>query len=216
MRKEIGVLLGVGLLIVVLVGLGMFLSGSEGDQVTASQNVLLDGAVYQTNYQGQDKIAKVNVVEFGDYQCPACAVAEPKVEELLAKYKDNKEFNFVFRSFPLPQHPNAMIASEAVLAAGEQGKFWEMHSKLYSNQAEWENSQGPLEIYAKYATELGMNVEVFKEAVRTEKFKDQILKDKSIAESIGINATPTFYVNDKPFVGVPKDDMFKAVEEALK
>ncbi len=216
MKKEVSVLLGVGLLIVVLVGLGMFLSGSEADKTTATQTVLLDGAVYQTNYQGKDKIAKVNVIEFGDYQCPACAVAEPKVEEMLAKYKDNKEFNFVFRSFPLPQHQNAMIASEAVLAAGEQGKFWEMHNKLYANQSEWENSTAPLDIYAKYAADLGLNVEVFKEAVRTEKFKDQILKDKSIAESIGINATPTFYVNDKPFVGVPKDDMFKAVEEGLK
>ncbi|TSC66645.1 MAG: DSBA-like thioredoxin domain-containing protein [Candidatus Doudnabacteria bacterium Gr01-1014_77] len=216
MKKEIGVLLGVGLLIVILVGLGMFLAKSSGESVTASVNVLLDGAVYQTNYQGEGKTAKVNVVEFGDYQCPACSVAEPKVQELLAKYKDNKEFNFVFRSFPLPQHPNAMIASEAALAAGEQGKYFEMHSKLYTNQAEWENSPDPLDIYTKYATELGLNVNVFREAVRGEKFKDQILKDRSIAESIGVNATPTFFVNDKPFVGIPGDDMFQAVEEGLK
>ncbi|MHB8871802.1 MAG: DsbA family protein, partial [Candidatus Doudnabacteria bacterium] len=133
MKKEVGVLLGVGLLIVILVGLGMFLSKSGGESVTANTNVLLDGAVYQTNYAGEKKTAKVNVVEFGDYQCPACAVAEQKVQELLSKYKDNKDFNFVFRSFPLPQHPNAMIASEAALAAGEQGKYWEMHSKLYAN-----------------------------------------------------------------------------------
>jgi protein-disulfide isomerase len=109
-----------------------------------------------------------------------------------------------------------MIASEAALAAGEQGKYFEMHSKLYTNQAEWENIPDPLDIYTKYATELGLNVNVFREAVRGEKFKDQILKDRSIAESIGVNATPTFFVNDKPFVGIPGDDMFQAVEEALK
>src|SRR5690606_4714485 len=78
---------------------------------------------------------EVQVVEFGDYQCPACAQVNPDVEKLKEEFKD--DITFVFRNFPLPMHPNAQVAAEAAEAAGSQEKYWEMHNKLFETQDQW-------------------------------------------------------------------------------
>src|SRR5690606_29220292 len=100
--------------------------------------------------------AKVTVVEFGDMQCPACASAHPVVKQIINEYGDNPDFNFVFRHFPLSSiHPHAQISAEAVEAAGDQGKFWEMHDLLFTRQSEWASGGNPLDKFVAYAGELG-------------------------------------------------------------
>ena len=91
-------------------------------------------------------------------------------EKLINDHKADSNFSFVFRNYPLPQHPNALITAEAAEAAGEQGKFWEMHNMLYSKQSEWADSAGALDILTNYAQSLGLDVNKFKSAVQGNKF----------------------------------------------
>lgn len=147
--------------------------------------------------------AKVTLVEFGDYQCPACAAANPTVIEIIKAYKDNPNFNFVHRNFPLAQHGNAMIAAEAAEAAGAQGKFWEMHDLLYEKQRDWQGSDKPLDIFAGYAGQLGLDVNKFRQEVESDKYEDLIRTDARDGNSVGVSSTPTFYLNGKQSVGVP-------------
>jgi len=153
--------------------------------------------------------ARVVVVEFGDFQCPACAYANPIFMQLIESYKDNPNVSFVSRHFPLPQHANAMIAAEAAEAAGAQGKFWEMSNMLYERQNEWSGNPKPLDIFVGYAQQLGLNTKAFSESVNGKKFEDVINKDRSDARSLGINSTPTFFVGGEKIQGVPSLEEFK-------
>src|SRR5581483_190972 len=87
---------------------------------------------------------KVTIIEFADFQCPACGQAHPALKQILEEYKG--KVTFIYRHFPLPQHQNAILAAKASEAAGEQGKFWEMHDMLYEKQNEWSESNNAEEI----------------------------------------------------------------------
>ena len=140
--------------------------------------------------------AKVNLVEFGDFQCPGCAAASPRIKEIVEFYKDNPDVNFVFRNFPLDSiHPNAHIASEAAEAAGQQGKYWEMHHLLYEKQGEWGTNPNPLDLFVGYAEGLGLNGGEFRTAVGNRLFADVIKTDQEDGTAVGVNSTPTFFLN---------------------
>jgi hypothetical protein len=112
----------------------------------------------------------VQFVEFGDFQCPACGAAEPNVEQAMKEF--NGKVTFYFRNFPLTTlHQNAMTAAQAAEAAGDQGKYWEMHDKLYQTQKEWETLSDPTDKFTEYAKGLGLDGDKFKQAVQDEKFK---------------------------------------------
>src|SRR3989344_4119347 len=121
MSTETKIISGVGVIFFALFAILIYRTNS-GSQVVADPNLLIG----QLSYMTGTKDAKVNIVEFGDYQCPACAYASSIVQQLIVDYKDNPNVNFVFRNFPLPQHSNAMISAEAAEAARAQGKFLEM------------------------------------------------------------------------------------------
>lgn len=208
--RNLAVILGGSLLII---GLGIYFLGSE-EQTTADSladnTVLVRQNSHQTNPRG-----KVTVVEFGDYQCPACAAAYPAVKALEEKYKDNKDFNFVFRNFPLPMHRNALTAAEAAEAAGEQGKYWEMNNMLYEKQRDWGESSDAMKFFLQYATELQLDVNQFEKAITDEKYSSFISKDKNDGNSIGVDSTPTFYINGEKFVGIPGSDFNSKIEKEL-
>ena len=186
---------------------------SNVSQVVADTNLLIGKVSYMTG----KKEAKVNVVEFGDYQCPACGYASPIVDQLIQTYKNNPNVNFVFRNFPLPQHSNALVSAEAAQSAGAQGKFWEMHSMIYNGQSDWSGSTNALGIFTGYAQKLGLDVKKFTDAVNQQKFQDVIFKDRSDAQSLGVNATPTFFVNGEKVNGLPSFEEFKKkIDEELK
>lgn len=201
MTKEVKIIIGVGILVV---GLGalLFTFGNPGPETPGQpvDNALL---VREHSYQTGNTDAKVTVVEFADYQCPACAALEPTLHELRALYKDNPDVNFVFRHYPLPQHRNAVLAAEAAEAAGDQGKFWEMTTRLYQIQGEWENSTTPMDTFLKIAGELGLDQAKFEQTVSARQHADIINTDKSDALSLGVNATPTLFINGSKFNGSP-------------
>lgn len=158
---------------------------------------------------------KVTIVEFGDFQCPACGAAHPVVKQVLEEYKG--KVTFVFRNFPLNVHKNAEVAAEAAEAAGAQNKFFEMHDLLYDNQEKWSDSDKAIDIFAGYAKELKLDVDKFKKEVEGNKYKDKIAKDTADGNAAGVNSTPTFYINGVKQEGVLPYNEFKAkIEEHLK
>ncbi len=115
MEKEAKVILSISVLVIIGVILFIIL-GSKSTTPTLSSSALLDNAIHMTG----KKDAKVTIVEFGDFECPACGQFSSVSKQLIDTYGKNPEFNFVFRNFPLPQHKNALIAAEAAEAAGAQ------------------------------------------------------------------------------------------------
>jgi protein-disulfide isomerase len=145
------------------------------------------------------KDAGVVLVEYSDFQCPACGSFYPVVEDL------NKELDgkilFVYRHFPLPQHPDALLAAEAAESAGLQGKFWEMHDMIFTG----------------YAGTLGLDMARFNSDVSSSEVRDKIEIDLRGAIKANINSTPTFYLNGKKMEGFNSYDEFKnLVREAVR
>ncbi|MDB6022861.1 MAG: formate/nitrite transporter [Pedosphaera sp.] len=133
--------------------------------------------------------APLTLVEYGDYECPACGAAYPAVKTVQAALGDR--LRFVFRNFPLANiHPHAEHAAEAAEAAGKRGRFWEMHDILYENQDALED-----ENLAQYAVQLGLDArQVFLE-IESGAYRDRIRQDFQIGVRSGVNGTPTFFTN---------------------
>lgn len=142
--------------------------------------------------------SRVLFTEYGDYQCPGCGGMYETVKTLTEKYEG--QMAFVFRNFPLTQiHPNALTAASAAEAAGLQDKYWEMHDKLYINQKSWENVtvKERINVFAKYAQEIGLDVDKFKTDIASENVSKKISYDQAIGKKINVGGTPTFYLNGK-------------------
>ncbi len=215
MSTETKILGGIGLATILIVVVGaIFMGGnSTPDKPTAPVDQKL--LVKNDSQKIAAKDAKVTLVEFGDFQCPACGASHPIVKQLLNEY-DGK-ITFVFRHFPLPMHKNAIKAANAAEAAGEQKKFFEMHDLIYENQKEWSESKKADEFFEKYAGELKLDMDKFKEDVKSKKYEGKIKSDQADGNAVGVNSTPTFFINGKLQAGGLPYDQFKAkIEEALK
>src|SRR4051812_22742640 len=148
---------------------------------------------------GED--APVTFVEYGDYQCPYCGLAEVIIRELLESFGD--DLRYVWRNLPLNDvHPNAQMAAEAAEAAGAQGKFWEMHDKLIDHQDEL----APRDL-ARYAEELGLDMDRFWDDLRRHEFAERIAEDVGTADASGVAGTPTFFINGKRHQGAYDADI---------
>jgi protein-disulfide isomerase len=156
------------------------------------------------------KDATVTIVQFSDFQCPFCSRVEPTIAKVMDDYKG--KVRVVWRDMPLPFHPNAMPAAIAARAASEQGKFWEMHDKIFADQAHMDRPT-----YEKYAEELGLNMGKFKAALDANKGKEAIEADAAAGNKIGARGTPAFFINGKFLSGAQPFEMFKAhIDEELK
>jgi protein-disulfide isomerase len=162
-------------------------------------NTLVPSGDYETSglsngeYLPASSSAKVTLVEFGDYQCPACGTYAPFVKQLLTDFSG--KINFVFRNYPLSQHTNAPISSDAAEAAGLQGKFWEMHDKLYETQNDWSSSTNPESIFITYAQDLGLDINKFKTDIDSATVKNKVQSDTNDGNTVALTETPTFYLN---------------------
>lgn len=214
MTKEVKIMIGIA---VVVLGGGIALLLAQPEQAEVSQPVDEQSLVREGSHMTGKKEAKVTMVEFGDFQCPACGAAHPIIKQVLADYKDNPEVNFVFRNFPLTSiHPNALASAEAAEAAGEQGKYWEMHDMLYQKQNEWSSLPNPVDTFVGYAGQLGLNTDQFRQSVVNEKYSSVIDADLADGGGLGVNSTPTLYINGKKLASYQYDSMKAAIEEALK
>lgn len=165
-----------------------------------------------------DKNAKVVMVEFTDFQCPYCeAYFTQTYNQIKEEYVDTGKVYYVSRDLPLVTlHPNAHIAAEAARCAGDQGKYYEMHDKLFENQSGWSSLGDPKETFGEYAKEVGLNVTKFNNCLANGEMKDLVDDDLALSQQVGASGTPTFYINGKQLVGAQPYAAFKAeLDQAL-
>jgi protein-disulfide isomerase len=157
-----------------------------------------------------DKIVRI----YGDFQCPACRAAETAVKAIREKYKDRVKF--VWNDFPLQSlHPNALPAANAARCAEAQGKFWEYHDKLYADQASWDTLKDPTQKFKDYANALDIQVEPFAACLDKREHQSKIMDDLREGERVGVNATPTFYLNNVQAVGILTEQDWEVKIQAL-
>jgi Na+/H+ antiporter NhaA len=153
--------------------------------------------------------APVTLVEYGDFECPYCGMAEPVIRELLADFGDVR---YVWRHLPLSDvHPNAELAAEAAEAAAAQGRFWEMHDLLLEHQDELRYRQ-----LRGYARQLGLDLELFDRDLQESSHAARIEEDVDSADLSGVTGTPTFFVNEKRHDGAYDIDTLSAAVRAAR
>ena len=171
--------------------------------------------ISDTDWTDGNKQAKVILVEYSDFQCPACAAYYPVVKEVVKEYGDRIEF--VYRHFPLSQHKNALPAAYASEAAGKQNKFWEMHDVLFEKQTEWESETNPTDLFSKYAESMGLNVDQFKTDMNSSEVRNKVESDLNGGNAANIDHTPTFFINGKEISNPQSIQVFKDdLDQALK
>lgn len=145
-------------------------------------------------------MAPVTIVEFSDFQCPYCAAAHPELDRLVREFEG--QVKLVFKHFPLGGHPRAAAAARAAEAARQQDKFWEMHDVLFQNQRALEDAD-----LERYAGMVGLDVERFKADMASEEVHERVEADRALGEQLGVEGTPTVYVNGRllrePFKALP-------------
>lgn len=162
--------------------------------------------------------AKVTLVEFSDFQCPACGAAFPTVRTVFEKYKDR--IRFVYRHFPLTTiHPFAITAAEASECADQQGKFWELHDALFEQQSIWTAFAGLSSAKSEIrsiAIQIGLEPTAFDQCMASRQTLSKVQADMDAAVRFGINSTPTFFVNGKKLEGALSVDAFsREIDSAL-
>jgi protein-disulfide isomerase len=148
--------------------------------------------------------APITIVEYSDYQCPFCARVNPTLDRVMQTYGD--KVKIVFKDFPLPNHPEAPKASEAAHCAGEQGKYWELHDRLFANQQGLQVPQ-----IKQYATALDLDMNAFNQCLDSGKHASRVAENMKEGEALGVQSTPTLYVNGRPVVGAQPFEFFKAI-----
>lgn len=157
-----------------------------------------------------DKNAKVTLIEFSDFQCPYCGRVEPTIEKILKDYSG--KVRLVYRHFPLSFHENAQKAAEASECASEQGKFWEMHDKMYANQTTL-----TVDDLKGYAKGLGLNTSQFNSCLDSGKYASKVSAQEAEGQAAGVNGTPATFVNGTLVSGAVPYEQFKAaIDAALK
>lgn len=188
-------------LAVVAAGIGFMIYGSRNtaEKAVGDPSLRRDGKVF--------------LVEYGDFQCPACAAAEPAVEQLLAKYEGSGKLEFEFRHFPLPSHQHAVPAANAAEIARAYGHFDEMKTALYQNQTAWTALPDATDFFAGLAEGLGIPRDTFLSELAAKKFNAKIQDELKGGVALGVNATPTFFMDGQKFVGVPAAVFTSTLEE---
>ena len=174
------------------------------------QPLSLTSAVIESDWIKGDKDSKIIITEYSDFQCPACASYYEIVKQIHKEFGD--KLAIVYRHFPLRQiHANAEIAALSAEAAGKQGKFWEMHDIIFENQKKWESEKNAGEIFIKYAEDLGLNTEQFKQDLDSKEVKDKVEADYQSGVKAGVNHTPTFFINGKEIQNPRSYEEFKNI-----
>ncbi len=212
MRKSSLILLAITVLVVGGM-IALFMIFNKSAPITNGQDGGSGQIVRSTSHRLGD--GAVTVVEFGDYECPACGAAYPILKQIIANYKT--KISFVFRNFPLTSiHPNATIGAEAAEAAGLQNKFWEMHDMLYEHQNDWGSSPEAESLFESYARVLGLDVNKFKTDESSSQISNIIAADVADGNALGINATPTIYINGQAQSSYDYNTLKAAIDKALK
>lgn len=187
--------------VAILVGLVIFSKGTNLDvskinidtiQTANSQ----DGKIADHVFGKVD--SKVTLIEYGDFQCPPCAAVYPRIKAITEQ--DSNQLQFVFRNFPISTiHANARSSAAAAESAGLQGKYWEMHDKIYAGQSDWSelNETDRTDYYVKLAKSLSLDITKFKSDMASKDVAAKIDYDLALGKKANVQGTPTFFLNGK-------------------
>ncbi|HTE22624.1 MAG TPA: thioredoxin domain-containing protein [Candidatus Limnocylindria bacterium] len=197
--------------IVVIFGGLLVFNKREADAPTEN-----GGGTAQLSEHKEEGSTGVILTEYGDFECPACGQFYPLIKQLKQQYKGRVTFQF--RHFPLTEiHQNALISARAAEAAAVQGKFFEMHDKLYEGQASWKASANPASIFEAYAKDLGLDIPKFQQDMKSEKTNDVVQADRAEARKQGYQSTPTFILDGKKIENPTTMEAFtKLLDDAIK
>lgn len=178
------------------VGLGLIIWGLYA----ASRPAGIDAnavvpAMSDTDHISGNRTAAAVLIEYADFQCPACAQYQSILNQLKDTYGDR--LAVVYRHYPLPQHQYAQLAAQAAEAADKQGQFWPMHDLLFDRQTSWSQSLNAKPIFIDYAKQLGLNVEQFTADLESQSIKDRIKTDVNSGNAARLPGTPSFFFNGK-------------------
>lgn len=208
-------ILGIIFIITVILLLGGVFLLSRGSSEPAKST---GGNVVQIDYSKGQKIgsdsAKVKLVEFSDFECPACLAAEPALQRIRTTYPD--QVQLIYRHFPLPQHKFGRQAAYLSEAAGAANKFWEMHDKLFETQAQWSGLPDTTTYFLGLAKQLGLNEDKIKQEISGDTFRSKVDNDLDEGRRLGVNSTPTFFLNGRKLNLQSFDDLNTVVAQELK
>jgi protein-disulfide isomerase len=185
-------------------------SGSE-----SIAGVVADSTVFPGHMLGSDS-APVTIVEYADFECPACGkfavLNEPDVR---ARLVSTGRVRWIFRDFPLQNHPNSMPAHLAAACAGDQGKFFEMHDQLYFNQGRWALEKRPQKEFRAYARAIGLDLGAYDECVDAGRYLGRLTAMREDALRRGISSTPTFEIGSRRMTGYLDYDSLAAIVDRM-
>lgn len=198
---------------ILLIGAVALLSSGGNKPGTESA----DQVQYDMDYSTGEKIgtdsAKIKLVEYSDFQCPACKSFEPTLKQILADNKDN--IQFVYKYFPLPIHLNAKPASNFAIYAATESKFWETHDKLFETQEEWAQLKDPKDYFLKMGKELGLDETKLKDALDNNTFYHVMNKTLDEGQNYGVNSTPTLFLNGKKLSFQTFEELKQLIKQAV-
>ena len=211
----------IGVVLAIAVGGGVLLFRSSRPPVATIPNTLTvpppaiaPGA--QPPHARGSTAAPAVIEEFGDFQCPPCGQLHPILKKIEADY--GARLGVIFRHFPLPSlHKHAYDAARAAEAAGRQGRFWEMHDKLYENQSKWSAAADARSLFVEYARSLGLNTEQFRNDLDALEVNSRVLADQRRGASLGVTGTPTLFLNGRevPATSITSEGLRAAIDAAL-
>jgi protein-disulfide isomerase len=160
--------------------------------------------------------ATVTLEEFADFQCPSCGDKHPVMKQIQSIY--GSRIKFIFRNYPLPMHDKAYDAAVAAEAAGIQGKFWDMHNQLYTNQKTWSSDPNYKQLFADYAQKIGLDVEKFKDDMVGLQTKNRVSEDLNRGKALNLNSTPTLFINGKsvPYPEMTVDSLRQLIDAEMQ
>lgn len=160
-------------------------------------------------------LEKAQLVEFLDFECGPCRAAAPLMEELKEEYGDR--ITFVQRYFPLPGHQNSGTAALAVQAAAQQGKYEQMAALIFETQPQWGNkNDSQAALFRIFAQELGLDMTRYDATIADERTQNRIRKDVSDGIALGVNGTPSFFLNGKKVTLKSEEQFRKLLDDAVK
>ena len=161
--------------------------------------------------------APVTLEEFGDFQCPPCGLLHPVLKDMEKEF--GPQLRVIFREFPLAQtHQHAINAARAAEAAGMQGKFWEMHDLIFTNQRTWKDALDARPAFEGYAVQLGLDIGKFRRDVTSSAVDQRITLDGRRANAMGVSGTPTVFMNGRevPFESLPPEKLRPLIQAELR
>lgn len=200
MNKSFWIILGVAIL--GLVGIFMLSGGKASDTSSgefAYSEPLTDP---QPHDHSIGEGTKGTIVEYADFQCPFCGTYFPLLQQVKQQYGD--EVKIIFRNYPIvSSHPQAMSAHRAAGAAAKQGKFWEMHDRIFADQTLWSGNNSAASMFEGYARELGLNMDQYNADEVSESVAAKISADQQSATTLEVNSTPTIFYNGQKLDPLP-------------